>query len=403
MKLKFKNIVFSIPLVLLLVIIVLEQGYLYEDVTKSNLPKGLRVNSMDAEFIDVDEDNDLDIVVAVENAKNILLINDGHGKFTHSYELTNRAEDSEDIGIADFNGDGHLDILFVSEDTPNNELYFGDGKGHFTPANENIPIHQRSNAVIVEDLNADGYPDVIVGNSIGPNNPGYNTILINNGNGKFIDETSKRLPLINDDTQDLIMGDVNGDGYSDLVIANENSNRMYFNSGDGTFTDQSHRLDTNNEIIAVTREVCLSDVDADGDLDIIFFNNNGVRQNQLLINDGNGNFKDETERRLPLISLRTWDGGIYDVNYDGSPDIVTANSTGSVSGERYEVYLNNGLGYFTNHTLSIFPTSVRGAGWDVEAADLNGDGWLDFYLSARSNDTNKFWSQDRLLFGKRAK
>jgi hypothetical protein len=355
---------------------------------------------MDAEFFDADEDGDLDVVVAVEGGKNLLLLNDGKGKFTHSHALTNRVEDSEDIGIADFNGDGHTDILFVAEDTKTNELYFGDGKGNFTPANENIPIHHRSNAVFVEDLNHDGYPDLIVGSSIAKDSPGYNAILINDGTGKFIDETSKRIPVINDDTQDLIMGDVNGDGYPDLLVANEDDNRMYFNRGDGTFNNESSRLPIREGVREVTREVCLTDLDGDGDLDIVYFNNSGDRQNRLLLNDGKGNFTDETESRMPKGSFRTWDGGIYDVNNDGFPDIITTNSTPKVSGELYEVYLNDGRGYFTNCTSAIFPPGVKGSGWDVEAADLNADGLLDFYLCARANDKDGSWSQDILLFGK---
>ncbi len=379
------------------------QEYSYKDVTKTNLPQDLNVHSMDSEFLDVDEDGDLDVVIAVEGGKNLLLLNDGKGNFTHSYALTDRVEDSEDIGIADFNGDGHVDILFVAEDTKTNELYFGDGKGNFTPVNARIFIHDRSNAVFVEDLNLDGSPDIIIGSSIAKDSEGINRFLINDGKGNFTDETEKRIPMIKDDTQDLIMGDVNGDGFPDLVVANEDENRMYFNRGDGTFTDESHRLNIRKGVREVTREVCLSDVDVDGDLDIVFFNTAGDKQTRLFINDGKGNFTDETDSRIPKDNSRTWDGGMYDVNNDGLPDIITANSDGKVSGELYGVYLNDGRGYFVNQTSMVFPPSVKGSGWDVEAADLNNDGLLDFYLCARANNKDGSWSQDLLLFGEPGK
>jgi hypothetical protein len=206
------------------------------------------------------------------------------------------------------------------------------------------------------------------------------------------------MPPVYDDTQDLAMGDVNGDGLPDLLVANEDDNRMYFNNGDGTFSDASARLPVQQGVREVTREVCLKDMDGDGDLDIAWFNTAGDRQNRLYINDGHGNFSDVTADRLPEETLRTWDGGLYDVNNDGFPDIITCNSTPAVKAELYGVWLNDGRGYFTNATTTIFPPSVRGSGWDVEAADLNGDGWLDLYLCSRANKDSAM-SRDILLFG----
>ena len=341
----------------------------------------------------------MDIVVAVEKGSNILLLNNGSGVFSKSNVLSGKTGDSEDIAVADFNSDGHPDVLFVAEDSPINELYLGDGKGSFLLADQNIPIHYKSNAVIAEDVNGDGFQDVIVGNSIARSSPGLNSILINDGHAKFTDEAQTRLPDIRDNTQDLLLGDVNGDGYKDLVVANEGDNKLYFGRGDGTFSDESSRLTLRENVREVTREVCLGDVDGDGDLDIAFFNTGGDKQNRILINDGTGHFADETTERMPKRALRTWDGGLVDVNDDGHLDIISANSTSDVRAELFYVLINNGKGFFTDQTSSIFPPGVKESGWDVEAADLNNDGYLDFYLCGRSNSPDGEGSQDRLLFG----
>ena len=371
---------------------------LYIDVTSTHLPAGLTVHSMDAEFVDVDEDGDLDIAVAVEGGHNLLLLNDGKGKFTHSDALSKKRGDSEDIAIADFNRDGHSDIAFVAEDSDINEFYTGDGLGGFTLDIERIGIHDKSNAVIAEDINRDGFADLIVGSSVARTSLGVNAFLMNDGTGHFTNESAKRLPNVQDETQDLIMGDVNGDGFRDLVVANEGRNRLYFNQGDGTFVDESARLDIPEKPRQVTREVCLGDVDSDGDLDIAFFNTGGDTQNRLLINDGKGNFFDETATRLPKRRLRTWDGAMVDVNNDGHLDIISANSEGPVMGAPFHVMVNDGTGHFVDDA-TLFPPDLIEAGWDIEAGDLNGDGYLDFYLCGRSNSKTGQQSQDRLLLG----
>jgi len=97
----------------------------------------LPLNSMDVHVADIDNDSDLDIVIAVEFHKNIILLNDGKGHFSNgSHLLPDKAEeitpkpypyypyhDSEDVTITDVNKDGLLDIIFVTEDDKTNEFY----------------------------------------------------------------------------------------------------------------------------------------------------------------------------------------------------------------------------------------------------------------------------------------
>ena len=79
---------------------------LYGDVSATHLPGGLLSGlSMDAGVADLDADGDLDIVIANEFRPNILLLNDGTGRFSDgSSRLPGASRDSEDVGIADFDG-----------------------------------------------------------------------------------------------------------------------------------------------------------------------------------------------------------------------------------------------------------------------------------------------------------
>ena len=116
---------------------------LYNNVTTSQLPyQDLQQLSMDAGIADFDNDGDLDILIANEHRPNIMLINDGTGKFSNdsAKRIPQVAHDSEDIGIADFDLDGDLDIIVVSEDDKTNEFYLNTGDGTFKDAGNRIPV-----------------------------------------------------------------------------------------------------------------------------------------------------------------------------------------------------------------------------------------------------------------------
>ena len=371
---------------------------LYRDVTRSHLPAGeLEGLSMDAGIADLDGDGDPDVLIANEHRPNILLLNDGEGRFTiASDRIPQISHDSEDVGFGDFDGDGHLDAIVVSEDDRRNELYLNEGDGSFRDASGRLPVTGTSNAVAVADLTGDGAPDVLIGNN------GQNVFLENDGEGGFTDATGERLPVILDVTQDVELGDADGDGDPDLLVGNEDDNRLLINDGTGRFEDQSADRTPYREGREETREADFGDVDGDGDLDVLFANvqafvEDADPSNRLLINDGTGHFADETEGRLPEDDDRSFDGDLLDVDRDGDLDVVTSNTDFDLEAERiaplpYRVYLNDGEGRFRLATEEVFPEGVTGMGFDVEGADLDGDGLMDLYLAGRG-------TVDRLLLG----
>ena len=374
---------------------------IFTDVTSTNLPQDSELHSLDIEYGDFDQDGDLDMAIAVEYGTNRIYLNDGKALFTESKgALTTSNLDNEDCQVDDFDKDGKLDIIFVSEDTETHQYFLGNGKGGFQDVSSRIPVGGQANSISSADINGDGYLDIFIGMSWGKKGTAQDLLLVNDKQGGFINETAARLPELLEYTQDMKLGDLDGDGDLDIVVGNETpKNRLLINNGKGFFTDSAKNLPTPYE--EETREVILLDVDNDKDLDIVFCNltcntcDHYTRNSQvrLLINDGKAHFTDETESRMPKNTFSSWDGSYLDMDADGDLDLIlcAAEVPGFIPGA-FRAYRNDGKGFFTDVTAEAMPTTAVGRGWDVKVADLNGDGALDIALGG-------WGTQARLLLG----
>lgn len=363
----------------------------FEDISQAALPlSDLLNNSMDVASGDLDGDGDHDLVIASEFRQNLLLLNDGNGKFTNGTagRLPAKRHDSEDIVLADLDKDGDLDIIFVSEDDQVHEYYLNDGKANFTDVSARLNFQSTANAVIEGDFDKDGDIDIIIGNA------GQDIYLANDGKGNFKDETALRLPQDQRTTQDIETADIDRDGDLDLIIGNEDGNQLYLNDGKGKFTDATKDRLPPPDGSEETRKVELADIDGDGDADILFCNVN-FRQtmnpaNRILVNNGKGFFTDQTSTRYNgRNDLHTADACFTDLNGDQLPDIIVAN----IFGGYQQVFINDGKGSFNERTTDYFKGNVTSEAIAVEAGDWNKDGITDLYFGV-------FRNADILLKGK---
>lgn len=352
--------------------------------SNNNIPlANTSVNSMDIESADVDGDGDLDLVVAGEFRRNLLLINDGNGVFAEDASRlfpeknTNDnfpGEDSEDIVFADFDQDDDLDILFVSEDSLFHELLVNDGDGHFTFIAYDFPA-SIGNAVAVLDLNNDDYPDVIVGNI------GQNNVYINNQDLTFTAENN-RWPINTEGTQDLKLVDLDGDNDLDIIEGIDLGDNNVLINTNGFFTEENNRL-PNTGLTLETRKISLGDVNDDGHSDIyvstVNFIGTANLQNRLYLNDGNGFFTDVTADNLPTSLQNTLDAVFMDYDDDGDLDLITTNFQ-NPNGSNYQAFENDGSGVFSDSTEDVFEVFGLNNGIGIHSADFNNDTYADLYF-----------------------
>lgn len=360
----------------------------FQNVSSSNLPDGLSDTTTKAKAGDVDNDGDPDLVLAIQFGPNKILINDGDGHFTDEsdFRLPGQNYDSQDIALTDLNNNGDPDIFFVGDQNQTNELYINDGAGRFSDLSNRIPVTGNSTSVEFLDIDGDGSTDIMIGNI------GQNVMLMNSGNAFFNNQTSQRLPQVVDPTRDFAFADITGDNLRDIVVGNENANRVLINNGTGVFNDQSNRIPfiTDTE---ETQDVDIADVDGDGDRDIYFgnsgFQNGSNPQDRLLINNGDGDFIDQTTDRLPAITTFTFDAEFADLDGDEDLDLVIGDYNGGI-----RVLINDGDGYFSDESDAWIPENFTPRVTDLEIADFNDDDLPDIYISVRGNDDQLLLYED---------
>ena len=320
-----------------------------------------------AAFFDYDADGDPDLYfvngaplpgyVAQDVPTNCLYRNNGDGTFTDVTEKSGVGDTGYGHGCAvgDYNNDGQLDLYVTNYGT--NRLYRNNGDGTFTDVAEVAGVTEPrwSSSCAFADYDRDGNLDLYVVNYIvfdidenpwcglkekgiraycEPDNfPAQSdTLFRNNGDGTFTDVT-KSAGIYNTTGKGLgvVWGDYNNDGVPDIYVANDSTeNFFYHNSGDGTFEEVGFMVGvalSENGAAENGMGTAFGDWNNDGWLDLTV-TNYAQQTNTLYHNDADGFFTDATattktaQLTYPYLG---WATAFIDYDNDGYQDLFVAN------------------------------------------------------------------------------
>lgn len=312
---------------------------------------------------DLDNDGNADLIVVSTNANTITpLLGNGDGTFTNATTVNFTTFPDSPV-LTDFDGDGNLDVAVAVSDTNSIVLMTGNGDGTFDAA---VPLTIASARFLaVSDLDHDGDADLVATTDV----PAGISVLLGNGNGTFaaaVPYATATAPLAID------IGDVNRDGYEDVVAALSESNEgvgslaVFLNDGDGTFGAPG--TVATGEPSAAVIDVDIADFDADGVADLAA---HVQATPNLRILDGNGDGTFAAARGMVDVAREAVVG---DLNGDGHPDAVVR---GLGLFPRY-VLVGDGAGNLSGGLVNYEPTGVV-------LADFNGDGATDVAMASASS------------------
>lgn len=279
---------------------------------------------------DVNHDRSPDLVVANADSGTVtVLLGDGKGQFHAAAGSPFPAGHlPNDIGIADMNGDRNPDLVIADHQSPFVTILLGDGKGGFRSA-PGSPVDVHSNphphGVVVADFNEDGHPDVVI------DSWGTNQVELLLGDGKGGLQTPGRYFATGHRPYErLRSADFNGDGLPDIVTTNldDGTATVLLGDGKGGFRNASGSPFPAG---AKPWQVAIDDVNGDGKFDLLILpyerdipdaSQNAVT---VLLGDGKGAFKPMHDSPLPLRGCHGPDGVTAgDLRGDGRHDIVVA-------------------------------------------------------------------------------
>lgn len=371
---------------------------------------------------DLNGDGVLDLVVGnrpsvLKNGKNWVHLQDQAGNFLAGVAFGRDTEETLAVAVGDLNGDGTLDVVAGNapradfNEDGQNQIYFNDGTGKLSDGVAFDGV-QRTTSVVLADFNGDGALDIVIGNGVAPNinNGGQNRIYYNDGLGNFPTSATIGAP---GNTSALAVADFNRDGWLDLVVGrmeqtkerylNDKRGNLVFHDNFGSTTDrtvslavadfnsdgwmdvaaghvgQRNQLYRNNQLgnldpgapfggLDTAWSMATGDLNSDGAIDLVT-GHRIFQPSRIFLNDGVGTFGNgfvfgEDQERLGL--------ALADLNNDGLLDIVSAND-----GPQNQIYFNQGGGGLRKaRTLNVPAERIS----SVASGDFNRDGFLDIVI-----------------------
>jgi hypothetical protein len=288
------------------------------------------------------------------------------------------------IAIADVNHDGKPDLLVANENRQTLTVLLGDGGGHFRLApGAPCPTGPLPNDIAMGDFNGDGNLDLVIANTQTP----YLTILLGDGKGGF--KPSPHSPFATQSfphVHGVAAADFNGDGKLDVVTDSWGHDQilMLLGDGAGNLILPGKFFNTGKRPYQRLRS---ADFNKDGKPDVVTTDMD-INAVSILLGDGQGGLHEAPGSPFAA-GVVPWAVAIDDMNADGNLDLVILPYDRDVTDPKQlgvTVLLGDGKGAFTKMRGSPFSLAGCRGPDRVVTGDLNGDGSRDIVVSCAQNN-----------------
>ena len=338
------------------------------------------------------------------------------------------------VATADFNNDGLLDIVFTAN-MASNKLYINKGDFTFQDITQTAGINSNTQdwctGVTIIDINSDGYQDIFISRSgwfdNDQQNKLSNLLFVNNKDLTFTESASQYGFTDQSRSNQACFFDMDNDGDLDMYLINnpkEHTKTREYKNGDirlvdvgATYQDSDKLYENKNgTYVDITKKAGLvnsdyglgivaADLNQDGFQDL-YIANDYSKPDAVLINKGNGTFKNTTNQTLKHMSKFSMGVDIADINNDGLLDIFNSEMLGqdnyskkvnmaSMNPKLYWGFVNSGYQYQDmhnslqlnngNNTFSEISWMANVAetdwSWCPLIADFDNDGYKDIFVT----------------------